>query len=73
VRLEGLGQLQKKNPRTSLGIEPAIFRPLAQRFKELRYRMPPLLLLLLYTGRNKSISKIIACVQETAVQFPAWT
>jgi hypothetical protein len=37
VRLEGLGQL--RNPMTSSGIEPAIFRLLALWLNQLRYRL----------------------------------
>jgi hypothetical protein len=38
VWLEGLGQL--KNPMTSLGIEPATFRPVAYCLKQVHYRVP---------------------------------
>jgi hypothetical protein len=40
MRLEGLGQL--KNPMTSLGIEPATFRLVAQFLNQPRYSVPPL-------------------------------
>jgi hypothetical protein len=38
VLLEGSGQL--KNPMTSLGIEPATFRLVAECLNQLRYRVP---------------------------------
>jgi hypothetical protein len=42
VQLERLGQL--KIPVTSLGIEPATFRIVAQCLSQLRYRVPPALI-----------------------------
>jgi hypothetical protein len=38
VRLEGLGKLE--NPVTSLRIEPATFRLVAECLNQLRYRLP---------------------------------
>jgi hypothetical protein len=45
VRLEGLGKLKKF---TSSGLEPATIRLVAQCLKQLHYRVPPFLILLIF-------------------------
>jgi hypothetical protein len=49
VQLEGLGQL--KNPVILSEIEPATFRLVAWCLNQLRYRVPPISIVTLYTTR----------------------
>jgi hypothetical protein len=57
MRLEGLGSL--KNPMTTYGIDPATFRLVAYCLNQLRYRVPPMAMIVL---QNSGLCEIWASI-----------